>query len=299
VIDHLLALDPGQRGIAGFFVAGGALAAARSLLRARRVLITTGFTVGDGLPETDGPPGAAAVGRALRMLGKDVRYVADAPAVPLLEAALAALGEPAPMSTFPATGDPAVAARALLREVAPSHLFSIERPGRTADGDYLSARGESVRPWNAPIDALFIGVPRRIATVAVGDGGNEIGMGNVRARIGRAGALARRIASVVKVDHLVVAGTSNWGGYGIVAELSQLADRPLLHSADEERKMIQACVDAGAVDGITRRPEPTVDGLPLEAHVGMLELLRLFAPLRRSAKRTATSTARGLGGRAR
>jgi hypothetical protein len=38
--------------------------------------------------------------------------------------------------------------------------------------------------------------------------------------------------------------------------------------------MVRACVDAGAVDGLTRRAEPTVDGLPLPAHIGMLELLR-------------------------
>ena len=29
-----------------------------------RVLLTTGFMVGPGLPETDGPPGAACLGRA-------------------------------------------------------------------------------------------------------------------------------------------------------------------------------------------------------------------------------------------
>ncbi len=109
--------------------------------------------------------------------------------------------------------------------------------------------------------------------MGVGDGGNEIGMGNVRARVARAGAVLRAIASVVKVRHLVVAGTSNWGAYGIVAELSALAGRPLLHAAEEERAMVRACVDAGAVDGLTRRAEPTVDGLPLAAHVGMLELL--------------------------
>jgi Domain of unknown function (DUF4392) len=81
---------------------------------------------------------------------------------------------------------------------------------------------------------------------------------------------------VVAVQPPVVAGVSNWGAYGIVAELGRLAGRPLLHSADEERAMVSACVDAGAVDGLTFRREPTVDGLPLPVHVGMLELLRVL-----------------------
>jgi hypothetical protein len=180
--------------------------------------------------------------------------------------------------TFHASDASAAAvARRLLAEHAPSHLVAIERPGRTRSGDYLSARGESVRPWNAPLDALFLVAPRRVVTVGIGDGGNEVGMGRVRARIVRAGALARRMASVVPARHLVVAGTSNWGAYGVVAALSCLDGRDLLHSADEERAMVTACVRAGAVDGITRRPEPTVDGLPLAAHVGMLELLRAAA----------------------
>ena len=44
-----------------------------------------------------------------------------------------------------------------------------------------------------------------------------------------------RIASVVRVDHLVVAGTSNWGAYGIVAGLERLTGRLLLHTPDQER----------------------------------------------------------------
>lgn len=311
MIDQLLSLDPGRRGIGSFFVKGGAASAAGALLRARRVLLTTGFTVGDGLPETDGPPGTASLGRALRLLDKTVGYVTDPPTVPLLKAALRVLGEPAPIEVFPDAGDPSRAARRLLAQRRPSHLVSIERPGRTASGDYLSARGQSVRPWNAPIDALFLKPPRRVTTIGVGDGGNEIGMGNVRPRIARAGALMRTTSSVVTVDHLVVAGTSNWGAYGIVAELAALTGRPLLHSADDERKMVQACVDAGAVDGLTRRAEPTVDGLPLEVHVGMLELLRLFAAprppastaarktARPAARSTASPTARSRGGRPR
>ncbi len=285
MIDHLLALDPGHRGIARFFVRGGAAAAARSLWRGKRALVTTGFSVGPGQPETDGPPGAAALGRALRLLGQKVAYVTDEVAVPLVEAALGALGEPATVITFDADGSTA-AARRLLAAETPTHLVSIERPGRTHDGDYRTARGESVRKWNAPLDTLFLAAPRRVTTVAIGDGGNEIGMGNVRARLGQMGPLAHAIVSVVKVKHLVVAGTSNWGAYGVVAELSRLAGRPLLHSADEEIRMVEACVAAGAVDGITRRREATVDGLPLVAHVGMLELLRLCAAPRRTGGST-------------
>jgi hypothetical protein len=291
MIDHLMALDPGGRGIAAFFVRGGATAAAHALRRSRRVLLTTGFAVGPGLPETDGPPGTACLGRALRTLGAEVIYVTDAMAVPPLQAALKVLGEPAAVETFHvahgAGGGPAArgareTARRLLAEHRPTHMVAIERPGRARDGEYRSARGRSLTEWNGALDELFLAAPARIVTVGVGDGGNEIGMGAVRARVARAGGLFPRIASVVKVKHLVVAGVSNWGAYGIVAELGRLTGRPLLHTGEEEQAMVQACVDAGAVDGLTFRPEATVDGLPLPAHIGMLELLRVLESPRRT-----------------
>ncbi len=294
MIDHLLLLDPGARGIARFFVAGGAAAAARALYRGGRALLTTGFALGPGLPETDGPPGAAVLGRALRRLGSKVIYVTDAVTVPPLEAALKVLGEPADIVTFHASAaDAETTARRVLAEYEPTFLVAVERPGRTATGDYLSMRAESVRDWNGPLDALFLARPlrgvRRPVTVGVGDGGNEIGMGNVRARVARVSANARRFASIVRVNHLVVAGTSNWGAYGIVAELSRLAGRDLLHTSDEEQTMVVACVQAGAVDGVTRRAEPTVDRLPSGAHTGILELLRVAATVGVPATRSRTA----------
>jgi hypothetical protein len=291
MIDHLMALDPGGRGIAAFFVRGGATAAAQALRRSRRVLLTTGFAVGPGLPETDGPPGTACLGRALRLLGAEVVYVTDAMAVPPLQAALKVLGEPSAVETFhvahgagggPGSRGARETARRLLAEHRPTHMVAIERPGRARDGEYRSARGRSLTEWNGALDELFLAAPARTVTVGVGDGGNEIGMGTVRARVARAGGLFPRIASVVKVKHLVVAGVSNWGAYGIVAELGRLAGRPLLHTGEEEQAMVQACVDAGAVDGLTFRPEATVDGLPLPAHIGMLELLRVLESPRRT-----------------
>jgi D-glutamate cyclase len=302
LVDQILALDPGHRDIAAFSNPGAALGAARALRRARRVLIVTGFTVEPGMPETDGPPGAAVLGRALRRLGAHVTHVTDQTNVPLVEAALKTLDEPAGVTVYPV--EVGGAARLLVAE-RPTHLVAIERPGRNRAGDYLNMRGDSVAAWNAPMDELFLcsgvreagsnrgwpekgasrlrvrgqpsrqGKAARVVTVGIGDGGNEIGMGKVRSRLARLDALRRRIASVVSVDHLVVAGVSNWGSYGVVAALGRLTGLDLLHTPEIERRLIQACVSAGACDGVTRRREPTVDSLAADAHAAVVDLLRL------------------------
>ncbi|PYN49977.1 MAG: hypothetical protein DME00_07380 [Candidatus Rokuibacteriota bacterium] len=308
LVDQILALDPGHRDIAAFAKPGAALEAARALRGARRVLIVTGFTVEPDMPETDGPPGAAVLGRALRRLGARVTYVTDATNVSIVEAVLKTLDEPSDVLVY--SGEPDAAYRLLASE-QPTHLVAIERPGRNRAGDYLNMRGDSVAEWNAPIDELFLcsgdreagldrgwaekgatrlrsrgqptrrvpwlgGVARPV-TVGIGDGGNEIGMGSVRARIARLDALRARIATVVPVDHLVVAGVSNWGGYGIVAALARLTGSDLLHTPDIERRLITACVAVGACDGVTRRREPTVDGLAADTHAAVVDLLRLAA----------------------
>jgi hypothetical protein len=293
-IDHLLALDPARRGIAGFFRPGGAQAAARALTGAGSVLIVTGFIVAEGMPETDGPPGAAVLGRALRRMGARVRYTSDAAALPPLEGALRALGEPPDVFAYPEGAD---AAEEVLARERPSHLIAIERPGRCRSGDYLNMRGISVAEWNRPLDEMFLLAHRRRKqrspaaprtgrprpepgwraplTIGIGDGGNEIGMGSVRTLLAREGRMVARTASVVPVDHLVVAGVSNWGAYGIVAQLGRITGESLLHTPAEELRMIDACMKAGAVDGITRRREPTVDTLSADTHAALVALLGL------------------------
>ncbi|MBX3467200.1 MAG: DUF4392 domain-containing protein [Planctomycetes bacterium] len=271
-LDALLAEDPGGRGIARFRPHDALGGAARALREARAVAITTGFPRGD-VGETDGPPGAFALGQALAALGARVVHLTDARCAPLLVALGAAPLEVAD----PAPGDRR-AAEALLARLDVTHLVSIERPGRAADGTYRNMRGLDISTRTAALDEPFLLAlepgPWRRTTVCVGDGGNEVGMGNVRAGVVDAVAHGEAIASVVGADHLVVAGVSNWGAYGLIAALSLLTGRDLLPAPDDARAHVGAIVAAGAVDGVTGLPAPTVDGLPLERTLDLLAAMR-------------------------
>jgi hypothetical protein len=260
-IERIVAEDPRGRGIANLVQWGALEAAARLLLDARRVGILSGFfLLVPQRGETDGPPGAKAIGVALEALGAEVAYLTDAPHVPLFEA----MG----LTVTPY-------AERLLERLAPTHLLSIERPGRAADGRYYSMAGRDLTEHTAPLDDLFLEAPARgIPTVAIGDGGNEIGMGTVQALVRRDVPHGERIACVVPAQHLIVAGVSNFGGYGLVAALSLLAGRDLLPSDAQAAADIHACVAAGACCGHTFRNEPLVDGLPLEATLHLLARLR-------------------------
>ena len=274
-IETLCALDMGGRGIGRLVMAGAMAAAARSLARAERVVLVTGFVARPGwAAETDGPSGTVVLGRALRRIGARVTYLADPPVAPLVEACLRALGEPRDLIAVPA--EPAVAlrtARERVRAFDPTHLVAIERPGRARDGGYYNARGRSVAALNAPLDALFLRRRAGTVTIGIGDGGNEIGMGRVRARVVRDVPNGAKLASVVRTDHLIVGGTSNWGAWGVAAHLGLVTGRALLHTPKEEARLTHAMVRAGAVDGLTGAARPSVDNLPLGLHQTLLETL--------------------------
>jgi hypothetical protein len=275
-LEALCALDVGGRGVSRLVVRGAMARAARSLVTARRVVLVTGFVPrSDWAAETDGPSGAVVLGRALRRLGATATYLVDPPVLPLVRACLRALGEPGDFVRVAGLSAAAVAAGLVaVRDFRPTHLVAVERPGRAADGGYYNARGRPVVALNAPLDTVFLRRPRGAVTVGVGDGGNEIGMGQVRARVARDVPRGRKIGSVVRTDHLIVAGTSNWGAWGLVAHLGLLAGRDLLHTPDEEARLTRAMVSAGGVDGLTGERRPSVDRLPIAVHRSLLGTLR-------------------------
>lgn len=248
--------------------------AARCILEAPgRALIGTGFyIVRCGAPETDGPPGAYFIGRALEVLGRSVTYVTDRYTAPLFTG----LAAPDDVVEFPIADAAASEAYAveLLARLQPSVAIAIERCGFTGPGRYLNMRGEDTSAFHAKLDYIFM---HHGATVGIGDGGNEIGMGNLAEHIPSVEQLPKE-PCVTTVSNLVIASVSNWGGYGVVAALSLLVGRNLLPSPEEEEDVIRAMVDRGAVDGIAGGPVYGVDGFTLAENRRTLKALhRLLA----------------------
>ena len=154
----------------------------------------------------------------------------------------------------------------------PDHFLSIERPGKAANGSYHSMRGEDLSDLIPSTDVLMLtAIEEGIKTTAVGDGGNELGMGKVKEKIIEHVNHGELIAAEVAADNLILAGVSNWGGHGLVAGLSVLAEKDLLHDKEVEKKTLDAIVAVGSVDGCTREKVSAVDGLTLEKNLSIVE----------------------------
>ena len=204
-----------------------------------KVLLTTGFYV-RGFPETDGPVGTFVLAKALQSLSFSPLVLTDGGCEDYFAGTgIKAVTEAADVSGF-------------------SGLISIERCGRCADGDYKNMRSVSIKDHTSPFDDLFLLAEKTgIPTIGIGDGGNEIGMGNVRNVV--QGEL-HLDPCVVPCDHLIAASVSNWGAYGLAAALSVFTKKPLLPEEGEAERFLEHTVLLGSIDGVTGKAQPTVDG---------------------------------------
>ena len=71
--------------------------------------------------------------------------------------------------------------RTFIRDAKPTHLISLERPGKAENGHYHSMRGEQLDDMITD-SALFLSAAREAGAtvISIGDGGNEMGMGTFR-----------------------------------------------------------------------------------------------------------------------
>lgn len=260
-----------SRGLGGLDIPGAYHEAAKVLIPADRVLILTGFPIrGAALGETDGPPGALAVGYALERLGKQVIFVTDPYSAPLLEAGRENFDLKAPIYAYGPDVTPNIL-ESLYEAFDPQVVFSIERPGKAADGHCHSMRGEVISDLTPSLDLFFeLAFRDHRPTLAIGDGGNEIGMGALYDQVVRQVPNGEKIAAVTAADILMPAAVSNWGAYVLVGALSVDLNRNLLISAREASALLHTMVDMGAVDGATRLRDTTVDGYSYEENQGVL-----------------------------
>jgi hypothetical protein len=228
------------------------------------VLIGTGFPVLDTF-ETDGPVGAIALYQALLQLGANPVIVCGKPLSQVLapdyKVHEIAVGNPQQREQE---------TRTALAELSPCAIVSIERPGLSAAGKYFNMRGEDISARCACFDHFlnFAECP----SIAIGDGGNEIGMGNVVPAL----VALDIIPAVTRCDELLIADVSNWGALGLIAIIGYWQGMDLLGTLSP-REILGYLSARGSVDGITRENTLTEDGLAVDEGEHVLEALRALA----------------------
>lgn len=283
--------------------------AAEHLARVRPgelVLIATGWPnrhyIDPAIAESDGPVGAAVLARAvhlglnavpviliedqlrgamervlhacgLRCLDLDRAKLCADPDVTMQAGAI--LASPTDL------GEAEAQAAELLDAETVGAFIAIEKGAANADGRILMSSGRDCTDHVGKIDPLVRACRARgIPTIGIGDGGNEMGMGNaggvMRDLIARANPrFSPRVVPVQETDCVIAASVSNWGGYGLAAALAALLGRPdLLHDEATERRMLLACSFEGLIDGATGFTETSSDGLSEDVHVAMVGMLR-------------------------
>lgn len=272
-IEKIIWEDAGERNIIRFAPKNDLFNAAQSLMTAEQVVIVTGFYIEKmNTGETDGPLGAVFLAQSLEKLGTKVTLMTSPFNQNILQRAIDALQLDTHLIIVD-EGEEAEIFPKILAYPSLTHLIAIEQMGTAIDGHYYNMAGIPIKHPMARFDSLFVLAREKgITTIGIGDGGNEIGMGNLFPYI-FANNDKYWITNITRVDFLITAGVSNWGAYGLVAALSALFGQALLHDPVEEKRLLNVIIEAGAVDGKTHKYEMSVDGLPLIKHMDIIEKL--------------------------
>ncbi|WP_411675964.1 DUF4392 domain-containing protein [Caproicibacter sp.] len=313
-LDDLMNLDPRGYGVCRILYDGSrklageplTIHAAKKLVETVRegneVLILTGFVLTPSLcAETDGIIGAMLLARALEKAFRAVPVLVcpeeNVPAVkaiaPLIGLHLyESVGEakrfPFSMAflTFPKEAEKAAGrAEEIIAQGLPSAVVSIEAPGANAKGFYHNAVGKDVTPLEAKADILFETLRQKgVATISIGDLGNELGLGTLGDHLNRYIPYAAPgscscgcgggLAAATRAETVLTATVSNWGCDGMIAALAYLMKNPeILHDGELLGETIKTASRCGMVN-MDGSLTPAVDGFGLKMNVLILELMR-------------------------
>lgn len=264
------------------------------------VFVITGAGTPPHMPggETDGPPGAATVARAVDLaLGAKPVVLAEPHCFRGVVAAVEAAGVAClPEPLFGARGGRALAlefpygpgTRAWVAELVerwrPKAMVFVEKGGPNVQGVFHTIAGTAKTDDVMAYGHYFVEEAQRHGsfTVGIGDGGNEIGFGLIREAVQAIQPAGRRcvcpcgggVATVTATDVLVCAAISNWGAYGLAAMLGFVTRRlDALQDAATQWRILDATVRAGAMDGVFARQIMSEDGVSVQASQAMITLL--------------------------
>ncbi len=289
-----------------------ALLLRRSIRPGQVALIATGWLdrphVSHQVAETDGPPGAAALARTLHLgLGAVPFLLVESELVPVMTSVVQAAGlrcltpEQAIAASVSAANLHAAAVLPLPSDGTEADRFArwlcdtfdvgafvaVEKGGMNSRGRIHTSRGADTTDVLAKADSVLTACRTRgIASVGIGDGGNELGMGTIASTLRPALRFGNDCGcgcggGVVPAGHtdvLVAATVSNWGANAVCAALAAGLERPdLLHTQATEEAVLRAAAAGGLIDGVSGFVAPTADGLDLSVHLAVLALLRTAA----------------------
>ncbi|CAF1284892.1 unnamed protein product [Rotaria sordida] len=267
-VDHILA-SYDMRNLSKFYAPpGSAENAAYALLKLEKdspITILTGLCVtarlvdSEKVPvvETDGPPGAVLAGETLRKLSYCVSYVADPVTCNVLRACLKSIKADDNCVHEFYTGhdekEQVAEAHRLINQLKPKTMIAGELCSRSwNDGIRRNMKGENINDWNPPVDEMLVQFKGRGIIIAVGDGGNEAGMANLKDNIPLASDGKTIMASGVYSDIPVTSWNSNLGLQAVASVAAAMESRfELIPTADQVIKIIEAALNAGAIEGIT------------------------------------------------
>lgn len=264
------------------------------------VLIITGAGTPPFMPkgETDGPPGAATVARAVDIaLGGKPVVVAEPHCLPGVIAAVEAAGiSCVSEELFPVRGGRARAlefpygpdTRGWVRKVVdaynPKAMVFIEKGGPNEKGVFHTILGTAKGDDVIAYGHYFVEEARArgVFTIGIGDGGNEIGFGRIHASVNEIQPAGTRclcpcgsgIATIVATDVLICAAISNWGAYGLAAMVAMLTRcAEALQDEETQWRIVDASVRAGAVDGAYTRQILAEDGVSVKTSQALITML--------------------------
>lgn len=176
-------------------------------------------------------------------------------------------------------------AEEIISKAMPSAVISIECPGANSKGVYHNAVGLDVTELEAKQDILFEILKKKgVLNIAIGDLGNEIGMGTLKEQLeefipyagkGRCRCDCKGgIAAKVKADNIITATVSDWGCYGLIAALSYLKkDLSIMHTEKMEEQAMITASRSGMID-MYGDLIPAIDGCSLEMNTSIVRLMR-------------------------